>query len=255
MKNINKFERGFEAEKELPWDAKNEITNEDREGMKEQIKYWGKSTTRTEFACLSMAMKILNPEEELNINQDDWQDMRKSLEFFRTNHDWENFSEQALAMKILNPAEDIRLNNQDAWQNMRKELKDLKKRRETGKFFSLAARMRIIGPAAHDRLYFDEFDEKAQHDLEESLKTCREIAKEKGNWEQFAEYALAANFLYPPDKSPDINQKDWEGMKKKLDEYRKESHWSAFAEQAVAMKILTNPKGGKIHLGRGLEIE
>jgi hypothetical protein len=252
MENINKFERGFEAEKELSWDAKNEIIKEDIEGIREQRDYWRKSPTRTEFARLSMAMKILNPEEELNINEDDWQDMRKSLEFLRTNQDWENFSEQALAMKILNPAEDIRLNNKDAWQNMRKELKSLKGRHETGRFFSLAATMRIIGSAIPDELYFDK---EAQHDLEESLKTCREIAKEKGNWEQFTEYALAANFLYPPDKSPDINQEDWEGMGTKLDEYRKKSRWFAFAEQAVAMKILTNHKGGKIRLGRGLEIE
>lgn len=263
MENINKFERGFKEEKELPWDAKNEITNEDQEGMKERREYWRKSTTRTEFACLSMAMKILNPkeelninqwdtkEEELNINQDDWQDMRKSLEFFRSNHDWENFSKQALAMNILNPVEDIRLNNRDAWQNMKKELKDLKKRHETGKFLSLATTMRIIGPAVPNELYFDQ---KAQHDLEESLKFCREIAKEKGNWEQFTERALAASFLYPPDKSPDLNQKDWEGMRKKLDEYREKSHWSAFAEQAMAMKILANPKG--VRLGRGvLEVE
>lgn len=249
MKNINKFERGFEIEKELPWDAKNEITNEDRKGMRERIEYWRKSTTRTEFACLSMAMKILNPEEELNIDQNDWQDMRKSLEFFRSNHDWNNFSEQALAMTILNPTEDIRLNNRDAWQNMKKELKDLKKRHEEEKFLRLATKMRIIGPAAPESLYFDE---KAQHDLEESLKICRGLAKEKGNWEQFTEYALAASFLYPPDKSPDLNQEDWDGMRKKIDEYREKSHWSAFAEQAMAMKILADPKGGRIRLGGGL---
>ena len=50
----------------------------------------------------------------------------------------------------------------------------------------------------------------------------------------------------PFDPERDITEEDWQGMEKKLEEYRQPTKWNCFAEQAMAMKILDPAKDLKL---------
>ena len=78
-----------------------------------------------EFSWRAMAVKIMNPKIDLNLNRESWDGMRKFLEFARELENYDTFSKHAAAMKIL-AAEKVEVTDQGLNIAMPKKKKSLK---------------------------------------------------------------------------------------------------------------------------------
>jgi len=86
------------------------------------------------FSSIAMAMKILNPKIDLNIDEETWQGMKSQLELYRSDVKIDQpdedgafmyFSQLAMKMKIICPQRADELNlDQDTWARLRDELEE-----------------------------------------------------------------------------------------------------------------------------------
>lgn len=77
------------------YEANDDIKEDDRLEGPDLSERWGA------FLEMGVAIKILNPGYNLNLDQTAWQGMRLKLEEFRENKEWRGFVRLAMAMKIL----------------------------------------------------------------------------------------------------------------------------------------------------------
>ena len=175
----------------------------------------------------AMAMKILDPNIDLDLNETDWQKMRNKLEEYKTANNWGALSSLAMSMKILDPQIDLGLHDA-TWQNMRDELYRYRENNNWDEFSSLAMKIKILDP---EKFVLNDEDWKGMRDL---LDRYRIMGNDPGGgWTSFSTLAMEMKIL-DPDIDLGLDDNAWQGMRKEL----KEHNWVTFSELPMPMKIL-----------------
>lgn len=209
-----------EQQAELPFDVERDITEKDWQKITEELE---NNRYRTWFfAKQAMAVKVLNPNYDLKLDQNDWKRLEDELENCKESKEKNkkfDIINLVMCMKALDPS---RKNDMDSksWDKIDNLLKHDKKHKNWWSFLHLASAARIV-------------DQNRDLGIDEA--TLLELKKERVN--DFGSTAMCLRILDPEHfLNPDTAE--WEDMKKKLSECRKKQNRNDFIDQAMSMAIL-----------------
>jgi len=218
-----------EKQEGLPFDPERDITEQDWRGMRSILESW-KHNDWQSFSAQAMEMKIIDPTQNLNLDQDDWQGMTGCLASLRDDQRFDSLAVLVMGMKILGPEKDIGI-QQDDWGAIRELLE--RNRGSNWWYFSfLAIRMKFVNPTKDLNI-----NEEAWQGMDRQLEMYKEIHQ----YDSFAKQAMNIKLLSCK-KEIKIDRSTWQGIKDLLKEYEREGNWSDFSSIASAIKILAAEK-------------
>jgi len=239
-----------EKQEGLPFDPERDLTEEDWVNMKKQLEKYKIEEDWSKFSEHAMAMRVIDPDIDLGIEDTDWENMETQLNDFRENatswgqHQWANFASQASKMKIIDSTGDLRL-DQAVWNGMNSRLSKYKKDKEWSGCSWLAMCMKILDPSI--KLDFSE----------EDWVCIKDLAGKSTNVDINSIQFLAEIKIINPDIHFKLSDENWANIKDILDQVRNSQLnpsgtngvgvlayvggvgvWHNFSVQAMLMKIL-----------------
>lgn len=276
-------ERSSEMRESQPFDPEKEITDEDWKNMAAELKKLrGFLGDLKAFAKQAMAMKILNPDEDfdldkrslLGLGRSTWgslmtdmkEEIKNTKESIEENKKagekgmgyWEFFAEEAMAMKIIEPSRDLKLDS-TVEQGMKDQLQKIDVQIQADEFANLVMAIKILHPSIdlgkdlklYDQgEYVEHFIGSGGHYMKskwsymlEELKYRRENSNiSPDNQLYFPSIAMSMKILGASDRDLNLSVDAWKFMREQLEAYRKKGDWWNFTQQAMAMKILASEK-------------
>lgn len=226
------------SEIKVSFDPEKEITNEDWERMKENLKN-RRGDNWPNFFIRAVEIKLLFPDRTAELRLDDERvlgAMKEGLGKYRQKNKWWQFSEAAMEAKILFPERAAELGlDEQARKEMKKKLDHYKENKSWGEFAEQAMRVKIVFPHKASELGLTEEFWKNQKKRLERPRRNRYLY-----WGgDFAERAAVMKILFP-ERVPELglNKETWEGMEGYLVERRNHGQLANFSKQAINMKIL-----------------
>lgn len=236
----------------LPFDPEKEITKDDWQELKTELKENRKAKDWYGFSCTAMNMKILDPKIDIGLDRAAKQGMKSELENPRDrefqdveSYKWSKFAHQAAAMKILDPEMDLGLTKAQ-WQEMNDLLKD---KSEWVDFCSLAVDMKILDPKLDPEMDLG-LDQDVRQKLRDYVDHHKKTQGHALYSSEFFELAAKVKIL-DPEIDLGLDQAAWQRMRKhlRIRETRiahkplvYQPSADKFASQAAAMKILAAEK-------------
>ena len=214
-----------EKQSELPFDPERDITKQDWEVMRLCLEHSRKNNTWSDFSAYAARMKILDPTQDLNLDQTAWQGMED--EFKKQSFNPQRLTSNAADMKVLDPKRDLNL-DQTAWTKMRRELENWRSKNDWGMFSWQASNMKIIDPKINLKL-----DQAAWQGMEKQLEEYRR----SNNWTSFFLQASRMKIL-DPKIDLKLDQTAWQGARDELEVDRRQFMMQGFDSLAKCMKIL-----------------
>lgn len=224
-----------EKQTDLPFDPERDVTEEDWQVMRNELKKAEQENNWSKYASIAMAIKILNPEIEIDLNERIRQGILKELNFCKKNHNWEPFYESAVALKTLGLKDDLnRILGEDVWQGISNDLERVKNGGVLD-FSHAVSFARILDPDnshLHIDMGVDDW-KKMNEDLEKF--------RNSGEWFNFS--AKASNMrILDPEIKINIGEKDWEGIKNLLNQSRGEEEHYLFYSLVIYVKVIAAEK-------------
>lgn len=247
-----------------PSNFSKEVTTKDWQGMNTELgelenKLYQPPANKydspfSNFILMAMNMKLLDPNITFNFKQETPQIIKQNFDIFKNEYELDqdycrnssgdvgNFPfVYAMAIKIVDNKIDLALNDKD-WQIINKKINCEKDSPSYDLSIALIT-AKIIDP---------NFNFVLNEEIEKNIELFKDVSFFGGYLFTIPNYERLAymKVLYP-NHQLDLNQKDWNGMKKALDEYRTYD-WKSFSQLAFIMKILA---AKKINITeKGLEI-
>jgi len=227
-------------EKELPFDAERDISEEDREIIEKDLNQHRAGKQWKKFAIQAMRMKFLFPQHqiELGLESEVRQGVRSSLDHGSLTGRWRYISNNLMCLKLIFPQHQAKLElTESVWQGVYGELRKSRVDKKWEEFFDCATPIKILFPQRQTELGLDE---EAWQEMIKKLDRFR-ILK---SWGAFAYYAMHAKLLFSSRQAElEIDEKDWEGMLKELNQYYTDSEtndkWGSISDMAFRMQILS----------------
>jgi len=240
------------------FDPEKEIKKEDWKNIKEELEDRRHHGSWSDFSERAMAMKILDPSQEFDLDDKAWNGMKEEMEKLRSNSqhsgDWLLFSKRAMSMKIIDP---LKFNlDQRTLDSMRVGLEKFRRNSDWFSFLKQAMAMKILDPSQEFNL-----DQKAWDNMKDELhrdKVDFQMPGLHGFKENFSNRAMAMKIL-DPSQELDLDQEAWGYMKAQLERHSYDSElyngsWLTFFDEAAAMKILAAKKV-EVPKSGGLKVE
>ena len=233
------------VEWEPEWDVEKEVSEQDCETIREQLKDYREASRRDKekyndetswwswFAKLSANAKLLDRGIEIDFDKEAETGAEKALELYRrrgkSENNWDDFLSLAGSMKIINPEKDIEIDS-TTWEAIQNQIEDNKINDRWSLVAPALVNVKMINPEKVN------ISDKDREGMEKEFDGFREEASR-------GFYGLATNMkiLYP-DFDPHIGQELWKKEDDLLQWWRNEDNANFFAYEAASMKILSSPK-------------
>ena len=225
-----------ERRAEVFFDAEKDITKEDWKGMEGKLEEYRRENKWDKFSQQAMRMKILDPNQDLNIDLIARNGIREILEEDRKSCVWNGFASQATEMKMLGIDQELNI-DQVALQGTREMMEGHRQRmgRDRGwdSFSWMAMNLKIIDPTQDLNL-----DQVAWHGMRDTLEKDRQ----QKSWADFSWGAVKIKIL-DPNQDLNLDQEAWQGMRDYLEKQRENGDkWGNLSWQLANMKILVAEK-------------
>ncbi|MFH1426323.1 MAG: hypothetical protein ABIG66_02715 [Candidatus Kerfeldbacteria bacterium] len=136
-----------QPQEEVCFNPETDITEEDWEGMKQQLDSSRQNNEWWNCSLFAMSMSILFPnrKQELGLDDEAWDGMKQYLDTFRQDNNWGHFSSLAMNISILFPDRKQELGLDDeAWDGMKQRLDSCRQDNNWWEFASHAMEMSIL---------------------------------------------------------------------------------------------------------------
>lgn len=176
---------------------------------------------------------------EKDISKQDWEEMKNTLEESRTNKDWRDFSIQATYMKILNPEINLDLTDEE-WEGMKDLLGKYRKNEDWWRFPRQAVFMKTLNPEMNLDLTDEEWEGMRKKLKEILFKSREQVHGETRYLPSSVEAFIQATRMkiLNPKINLDLSGSYWMGIKKELEDARKNKDWDSFLMKVVPVKVL-----------------
>ncbi|MFH1426061.1 MAG: hypothetical protein ABIG66_01370 [Candidatus Kerfeldbacteria bacterium] len=134
-------------QEDVRFNPETDITEEDWEGMKQELDSHRQGSRWWSFAPHAMEMSILFPDrkKELGLDEEAWEGIKQQLDSSRQRKLWGHFASRAMEMSTLFPDRKQELGlDEEAWNGMKKTLDSYHQDNEWWGFASLAMNMSIL---------------------------------------------------------------------------------------------------------------
>jgi len=218
------------SEKELPFDAREEITQEDWDKMIEALDTHRQGKNWLGFIYLARAMLFVFPErrDELNLDEQVWKGMKQELEYNKIQH-YFRFVSHAVDMWQLFPnrQSELDLTDQD-FEKMKQtfeEFYNTENAKNSCAFYLIF--MKTLFPNQSLDLGLTDQAWKEIDDCLERYRSNDQI--------RFCELAVKMKLLQRDVK---LDDQDWGALRQMLEKNRTENSWGNFAYHSMEMQIL-----------------